>query len=384
MQNFTYQNTVKVVFGKGTLGELKGLIPEDQKILMTYGGGSIKRNGIYDKVQKALAGRNVLEFGGIEVNPQYETLMKAVALGRKENVQFLLSVGGGSVLDGTKFIAAAIPFPGEDPWDILAKEAPVDRAVPLGCVLTLPATGSEMNGFAVISREASKDKLPFFSPHVYPSFSILDPETTFTLSKRQIANGVVDAFAHVVEQYITYDVNSPLQDRQAEAILQTLIEEGPKTLANPEDYESRANLMWCATQALNGVIGCGVVQDWATHMIGHELTALCGIDHAQSLAVVMPSLLSHQREKKRGKLLQYARRVWNLQGSDEENLIEQALAKTREFFRSLGVKTQLREYGIPENVLAAAAEKLDGRGAKLGEHQAIGKREVEEILQLSR
>jgi len=384
MQDFTYQNTVKIVFGKGTTGELSKLIPPDQKILLTYGGGSIKRNGVYDQVRKALSGRDLLEFGGIEANPRYETLMNAVELGRKEKLQFLLSVGGGSVLDGTKFIAVAIPFQGGDPWDIIAKEAPAETAVPLGCVLTLPATGSEMNGFAVISREERKEKLAFFNPNVYPRFSILDPETTLTLPERQVANGVVDAFAHVMEQYATHDVNSPLQDRQAEAILATLIEEGPKTLADPRDLEARANLMWCATQALNGTIGCGVVQDWATHMIGHELTALYGIDHAQSLAIVLPSLLSHQRERKRGKLLQYARRVWNLQGDDEERLIEGGISKTREFFRSLGVKTRLGEYGIPGDAPDAVAERLAARDARLGEHQAIGRDEVREILTLCR
>jgi NADP-dependent alcohol dehydrogenase len=381
--NFTYHNPVKVIFGKGSLSEVSKQIAPDQKILLTFGGGSIKRNGVYDKIIASLPGRSVLTFGGIEPNPRYETLMNAVDIARQERVDFLLSVGGGSVLDGTKFIAAAIPFTTSDPWDILAKHARVRSAIPLGCVLTLPATGSEMNAFAVISRASSQEKLAFASPHVFPKFSILDPETTFTLDRRQSANGVVDAFVHVFEQYMTYPVHSPLQDRQAEAILLTLIAEGPKVIGNPNDYEARANVMWCAASALNGVIACGVVQDWATHTIGHELTAFYGIDHAQSLAVVLPSLLRHQKNQKQVKLLQYAERVWGLTEGSADRRIEAVIERTEAFFRSLGVGTRLSDYGITREGLERISSRIGKRDGRIGERKDIGAAEIDAILTLS-
>ncbi len=381
MQNFEYRNPVKILFGRGQIANIAGEIPGGARILMTYGGGSIKRNGVYEQVRKALAGRDVREFGGIEPNPAYETLMRAVEQVRAEKIDFLLAVGGGSVVDGTKFIAAAVAFEGE-PWDILAKAAPIARALPLGAVLTLPATGSEMNTFAVISRRGTEDKLAFGSPHVYPRFSVLDPETTFSLPARQVANGVVDAFAHVLEQYMTYPAHAPLQDRMAEAILLTLVEEGPKTLANPADYEARANVMWCATMALNGLIACGVPCDWTTHMIGHEITALHGLDHAQTLAVVYPATLAARREAKHGKLLQYGARVWGITGGEPDARVSAAIARTREFFESLGVRTRLSDYGVPASVAQVVAKRFAARGGKLGERQDIGPREVEQILSL--
>jgi NADP-dependent alcohol dehydrogenase len=383
MLNFTYHNPVKVVFGKGTVAEVSRHIAANQKILLTFGGGSIQRNGVYDKIMSALQGRSVITFGGIEPNPRYETLMNAVEIVRQEKVDFLLSVGGGSVLDGTKFIAAAVPFTNGDPWDILAKHARVRSAVPLGCVLTLPATGSEMNAFAVISRASSQEKLAFASSRVFPQFSILDPETTFTLDRRQSGNGVVDAFAHVFEQYMTYPVNSPLQDRQAEAILLTLIAEGPKVVEHPDDYDARANVMWCAASALNGVIACGAVQDWATHTIGHELTAFYGIDHAQSLAVVFPGLLRQQRKQKQEKLLQYAERVWGLTEDSTERRIEAAIARTESFFRSLGVGTRLSDYGISRDGLDRISSRISKRDGKIGERKDIGAAEIDAILTMS-
>jgi len=300
MDNFTYYNPVKIVFGRRSIAQLPRLVPAGAKILLTYGGGSIKRNGVYDQVVAALKKNPPAEFAGIEPNPRYETCMKAVERVRAEGFDFLLAIGGGSVLDGTKFIAAASVYKGKDPWDMMFNPARVPAdALPIGCVMTLPATGSEMNGGAVITREATKDKLAVRSSHLFPRFSILDPETTFTLPPRQTANGVVDAFVHVMEQYLTYPADAPLQDRQAEAILLTLVEEGPKALAEPWNYVVRASLMWCATQALNGLIGCGVPQDWATHAIGHELTALYGIDHAQSLAIILPGMMQQQIDRKR-------------------------------------------------------------------------------------
>ncbi len=382
MENFIYQNPVKILFGRGQIAAIGAEIPPQAKILLTFGGGSIKANGVHAQVMAALAGRTVFEFGGIEPNPRYETLMRAVELVRRENIGFLLAAGGGSVLDGTKFIAAAAPFEGE-PWDILSKQAPICRAVPLGAVLTLPATGSEMNTNAVISRRQTNEKLAFSSPTVYPKFSVLDPETTFSLPPRQIANGVVDAFVHVMEQYLTYPAQAPLQDRQAEAILLTLIEEGPKTLAHPSDYDARANLMWCATIALNGLIAVGLPQDWATHMIGHEITALHGLDHAQTLAVVLPAMMLVQRGPKREKLLQYADRVWGIREGGEQERIDSAVARTRQFFESLGVPTRLSAHGIDPASVAVVADRLEKRGATaLGERRDVTPAKVRQVLAL--
>ena len=380
MQNFEFWNPVKILFGRGQIAKIGGEIPPGARILVTYGGGSIRRNGVYDQVMAALAGRQVAEFGGIEANPVYETLMRAVERVRAEKIDFLLAVGGGSVLDGTKFIAAAAPFAG-DPWDIVAKAAPVERAVPLGAVLTLPATGSEMNAFAVISRRSSQEKLAFGSPYLYPKFSVLDPEVTFTLPARQVSNGIVDAFAHVLEQYLTYPANAPLQDRYAESILQTLIEVGPRTLADPRDYDARAALVWCATMALNGLIAVGVPQDWSTHMIGHEITALHGLDHAQTLAIIFPGNLAARRGVKREKLLQYGERVWNLRVGGAEERIDSAIACTRAFFEAMGVPTRLSAYGLTKDVIPVVAARFEKRGwTGLGERQDVGPAKVEEIL----
>lgn len=382
MENFTFYNPVKILFGKGQIANIAAEIPADAKILITYGGGSIKANGVYEQVKSALGGRNVLEFGGIEPNPHLETLLKAVELVRNESVDFLLAVGGGSVVDGTKFIAAAVHFAG-DPWDILAKNAPVTSAIPLGAVLTLPATGSEMNTNSVVTKWETQEKLYFSSPLVFPRFSVLDPETTFSLPSRQIGNGIVDAYTHVMEQYLTYPVNAPLQDRWAESILKTLIEEGPKTLANPQDYDARANVMWAATLALNGLIGAGVPQDWATHMIGHELTALHGLDHAQTLAIVLPSTLSVRRDRKWQKLLQYAERVWRIVDGSEEERVTEAIAKTRNFFESVGVRTRLSDYGVGVETIPVIIERFEQRGfVALGEHQDVNPQVVEQILTL--
>ncbi len=371
MLNFTFYNPTKILFGKGQIASIAREIPEDQRILITYGGGSIKQNGVYAQVQAALAGRTVFEFAGIEPNPTYETLMEAVRVARAQKVDFLLAVGGGSVIDGTKFIAAAVPFAGE-PWDILAKRARIQQALPLGAVLTLPATGSEMNSGSVVTRRATHDKLAFMHPLVYPHFSVLDPTTTFTLPPRQIGNGVVDAYTHIMEQYLTYPVNSPIQDRFAEGLLLTLIEEGPKALVNPEDYDVRANIMWCTTMALNGLIGAGVPGDWATHMIGHEITALHGLDHAQTLAIVLPSVMRVKQDQKRAKLLQYAARVWGLSDGDEQERIDTAIARTRAFFERMGVRTYLRDYGIGADTIPALLAQLERhKMTKLGERQNI-------------
>ena len=384
MENFAYCCPTRIVFGKGSISELASLVPADKKILVTYGGGSIKKNGVYDQVKAALGDRDVLEFGGIEPNPKYETLMKAVEVVKQEGVGFLLAVGGGSTLDGTKFIAAAAKCGDGDPWDICANRLAPEEAVPLGAVLTLPATGSEMNAVAVISRESTQEKMAFVTESIVPRFSILDPETTYSLPEAQVRNGIVDAFVHVTEQYLTYPAGGALQDRQAEGILLTLIEEGPKTLKDMKDYDARANLMWCATQALNGLIGCGVPGDFATHMIGHELTAFFGLAHAESLAVVLPSLLRHEKEGKREKLLQFARRVWGVSDGSDDEIVEAGVKKTEEFFRSLGMPTRLSEFDVsPDEAADRLRDRFTARDTKLGEKQGIGPEETAEILRAS-
>jgi len=382
MLNFTYHNPTRIVFGRDTIAQLAELIPAQRRTLLLYGGGSIKQNGVYDQVHRALAGRFVAEFAGIEPNPHYETCLKAVAQVRAQKIDFLLAVGGGSVIDATKFIAAALAYDGAEPWDLLGNWSLIGGAMPFGTVLTLPGTGSEMNGGAVISRESTHEKLYFISEHTYPRFSILDPQTTFTLPPKQFANGTVDAFVQVLEQYLTYDVNSPLQDRLSESILQTLVEEAPKVLANPRDYDARANIMWCATNGLNGWIACGVPQDWASHMIGHELTAVYGVDHGQSLAIAMPLVMRHQRQRKQTKLLQYAARVWGLASGSYQARIDAAIARTEEFFRSLGVPTRLADYHIPPEAAQIVADRLAQRNARLGEHQDLGRQEVVEVLSI--
>ncbi len=382
MYNFQFKNPTKILFGKGQIANLPKELSKDQKILLLYGGGSIKKNGVYTQVMQALSDYDITEFGGIEANPRYETCLKAIELIKQKKLTFILAVGGGSVIDAAKFIAAGAEM-SEDPWKIITEGLPVKKALPIGSVLTLSATGSEMNSFAVITKEATQEKLSFGSAKVYPQFSILDPETTFSLPKRQIANGIVDAFSHVMEQYMTYPVNAPLQDRFAEGILLTLIEEGPKTLANPEDYDSRANMMWACTMALNGLIGVGVPQDWATHGIGHELTALFEIDHARTLAVVMPGLLTHKSEQKKEKLLQYASRIWNLNEGNDEERIQNAIKRTVEFFESLEVKTKLADYDVRPEAISEIANRLDKRlgNVGLGEHRDIKKQDITKILE---
>lgn len=373
MFNFNFYNPTHIIFGKDRLNELAAFVPQDANVLVLYGGGSVKKFGTLAKVTQALGNRKFSEFGGIEPNPRFETLMKAVELVKKENIDFLIAVGGGSVIDGTKFIALASKYNSTKPEELLFQDrkiAPVNDAIPFGTVLTLPATGSEMNSGAVISYGDSKYVV--FSPLTFSKFSFLDPTLTFTLPPAQVANGIVDAFVHVVEQYLTYPVDGRFQDRTAEGILQTLIEIGRITIDEPTNYDTRANLVWNATMALNGLIGSGVPHDWTTHMIGHELTALFGIDHAKSLAIVLPSLLNIRRDKKQAKLLQYAERVWKIEEKDDDKKIDLAIAKTREFFESLGIKTRLTEYNINASDIDKVIKGLETKGmTKLSESRDI-------------
>ncbi|GIU11219.1 MULTISPECIES: iron-containing alcohol dehydrogenase [unclassified Shewanella] len=372
MYSFDYYNPTHISFGEGKIAELDNLVPQDAKVLVLFGGQSARSTGTLDEVKAALKQRDVVEFGGIEANPTYETLMQAVEVVKQQNIDFLLAVGGGSVIDGTKFVAAAALFEGE-PWDILLSwGAKVTQAMPFGTVLTLPATGSEMNSASVVTRKALQAKLSFMSNHVFPKFSVLDPSKTFTLPERQVANGVVDAFIHITEQYLNYPVNAPVQDRFAEGLLQTLIELGPKALSEPKDFDVRANLMWVATMALSGVIGKGVPHDWATHMIGHEITALYGVDHARTIAMILPGMLDVRREAKQEKLLQYADRVWGINQGSNDEIIDAAISKTREFFEAMGINTRLSDYDLDSSSIDEIISKLEAHGmTALGEKQDV-------------
>ena len=386
MLNFELYNPTNLVFGKGQIEKLATLVPQGAKILITYGGGSIFKNGIHAQVIENLKDFEIVEFGGIEANPHFETLMKAVAVVTEQNIDFILAVGGGSVIDGTKFISAAAKFDG-DPIDILQKRLLIkdlSNVIPFGTILTLPATGSEMNSGSVVTIESTKEKLAFGGSALFPKFSICDPTVIESLPKRQLQNGIVDAYTHVLEQYLTYVHDGFLQDRIAEGILQTLIEIGPKVVENPKDYALASNFMWSCTMALNGLIQKGVPQDWATHMIGHELTALYGIDHARTLAVVGPNLYRVMFETKKGKLAQYGQRIFNLTGTEDE-IAKQAIDKTVEFFHTMGMETKLsdytKEYDSTANFIVNRFEERGWLG--LGEKQNITLEKVKSIVEMS-
>ncbi|TDR20949.1 NADP-dependent alcohol dehydrogenase [Flavobacterium cheniae] len=387
MLNFELYNPVNYVFGKGQIEKLTELVPSNTKILIAYGGGSIFKNGVYDQVKAALPSHDILEFGGIEPNPRFETLMKAVEIIRAEKIGFILAVGGGSVIDGVKFISAAVNFEGDEA-DILKKRIlfkDVSKVIPFGTVLTLPATGSEMNSGAVVTIEATQEKLTLGGSALFPVFSIVDPTVITSLPKRQLQNGVVDAFTHVMEQYLTYTHDALLQDRISESILQTLIEIGPDVVENPSDYKLASNFVWSATMALNGLIQKGVPSDWATHMIGHELTALYEIDHARTLAIIGPNLYRVMFDTKKEKLAQYGQRVWNIQGNSTEEIAEKAIEKTVDFFHKMGMRTKISENA--ENIEKTAdfiVKRFEERGWKaMGEKQNITLEKVRAIVEMS-
>ncbi len=384
MLNFELYNPTKLVFGKGQIEKLGTLIPAGAKILLAYGGGSIFKNGIYQQTIDNLKGFEVVEFGGIEPNPHFETLMKAVEIIKAENINFILAVGGGSVIDGVKFISAAVNFDG-NPIDILQKHILIkENAMPFGTILTLPATGSEMNSGYVVTIQATQEKLASGGSALFPQFSICDPTVIESLPKRQLQNGVVDAFTHVMEQYLTYPHEGYLQDRIAEGILQTLIEVGPKVVENPADYALASNFMWSCTMALNGLIQKGVPTDWATHMIGHELTALYNIDHARTLAIIGPNLYRVLFETKKEKLAQYGKRIFNLSGTDDE-IANEAINKTVEFFHTMGIDTKLSQYTEDYSKTADfIVNRFDERGWKaMGERQNITLEKLKAIVEMS-
>jgi len=387
MNNFELYNPVNYIFGKGQIEKLSTLVPKSAKILVAYGGGSIFKNGVHDQVKAALSGFEIVEFGGIEPNPRFETLMKAVQIIREQNIDFILAVGGGSVIDGVKFISAAVHFEGDEA-DILKKRilfTDVSKVIPFGTVLTLPATGSEMNSGAVVTIEATQEKLTLGGSALFPKFSIVDPTVITSLPKRQLQNGVVDAFTHVMEQYLTYTHDALLQDRFAESILKTLIEVGPSVVENPSDYKLASNFVWSATMALNGLIQKGVPSDWATHMIGHELTALYEIDHARTLAIIGPNLYKVMFETKKEKLAQYGERVWNITGNSIEEKAHLAIEKTIEFFHTMGMKTKISENAENiENTANFIVNRFEERGWNgLGEKQNITLEKVREIVEMS-
>ncbi|MBD3861941.1 iron-containing alcohol dehydrogenase [Olleya marilimosa] len=385
MNNFEFKNPTKIIFGKDTIEKVKEEIPADAKVLLLYGGGSIKKNGIYDQVKTALADVDVTEFGGIPANPEYATLMEALKVIKDKNITYLLAVGGGSVIDGTKFLSAAAVYDGDTPWDILTKNIRTEKGMPFGTVLTLPATGSEMNSGAVITREETKEKLAMGGPGLFPEFSILDPQVITSIPERQLANGLTDAFTHVLEQYMTYPIGALLQDRFAESILQTLIEVAPKVLKDPTDYKAASNFMWSCTMALNGLIQKGVPTDWAVHAMGHELTAMFGIDHARTLAVIAPSHYKFNFEAKKEKLAQYGERVWNITEGSTDDKAYAAIEKTVDFFHQLGIDTKLSDY---TNDYEGTAEKISKRFTDrgwtgLGEHQDLSPDKVEKIVKMA-
>lgn len=391
MLNFDLYNPVNYVFGKGQIEKLKTLVPENTKILLAYGGGSIFKNGVYNQVKSALLKQfeenSIIEFGGIEPNPRYETLMKAVTIIREEKIGFILAVGGGSVIDGVKFISAAVNYQG-DAAEILRKRIlfkDVSQIIPFGTVLTLPATGSEMNSGAVVTIEATQEKLTLGGSALFPVFSIVDPTVIVSLPKRQLQNGVVDAFTHVMEQYLTYTHDALLQDRISESILQTLIEIGPDVVENPSDYKLASNFVWSATMALNGLIQKGVPSDWATHMIGHELTALYEIDHARTLAIIGPNLYKVMFDTKKDKLAQYGKRVWNITGNSTEAIAEKAIEKTIAFFHTMGMKTKISENTESyEKTADFIVNRFEERGWKaMGEKQNITLEKVRAIVEMS-
>ena len=386
MQNFELYNPTNLVFGKGQIEKLGSLVPKNAKILLAYGGGSIFKNGVYDQVKSALSGFEIVEFGGIEPNPHFETLMKAIEVVKEKKIDFILAVGGGSVIDGVKFISGATYYEG-DPMEILKKRILIkegSKVIPFGTVLTLPATGSEMNSGSVVTINATQEKLAFGGSALFPKFSICDPTVITSLPERQIQNGIIDAFTHVMEQYLTYPHDGYLQDRIAEGILQTLIEIGPKVVQNPSDYSLASNYMWCCTMALNGLIQKGVPSDWATHMIGHELTALYQIDHARTLAIIAPNLYKVMFETKKQKLAQYGKRIFGLTGSDDE-IAAKAIDKTTDFFHTMGMKTKLSE--CTDNFNSTAdfiANRFQERGwVGLGEKQNITIEKVRKIVEMS-
>ncbi|PRD45514.1 iron-containing alcohol dehydrogenase [Sphingobacterium haloxyli] len=386
MINFEYKNPTKILFGQDQIPKVALEIPQDANVLMVYGSGSIKQNGIYKQVKDALDKHTVYEFEGVPANPEYDILLQALALIKEKKVTYLLAVGGGSVIDGVKFLSAAVGYQG-DPWDILKLRIRTEegQSMPFGTILTLPATGSEMNSGYVVSRKETNEKLAAGGPGVFPQFSILDPEVVRSIPRRQIVNGITDAYTHVLEQYITAPSAADLQERIAESILISLQETAPKLMTPEFDYGAAANFMWCCTMALNGLIQKGVITDWAIHAMGHELTAYYGIDHARTLAIIAPSHYRYNFETKKEKLAQYAERVWGVTEGTVEEKAKAGIAQMEHFFHSMDIATKLSDYVTDYQDTAARIKQtfINRNLTGIGEYKSLTPDDVYEIVQMS-
>ncbi|WP_282172993.1 iron-containing alcohol dehydrogenase [Cytobacillus firmus] len=366
MQNFTFYNPTKLIFGKDQLSQLQTEIPQyGKKVLVVYGGGSIKRNGLYDKVMAELTeiGAEVFELAGVEPNPRISTVRKGVEICKNEGVDFLLAVGGGSVIDCTKAIAAGAKYDG-DAWDLVIKKAFAAEALPFGTVLTLAATGSEMNAGSVITNWETNEKYGWGSPVTFPKFSILDPVNTFTVPRNQTVYGIVDMMSHVLEHYFHLEENTDFQDRMCESLLITIMEAAPKLLENLESYEHRATILYSGTMALNGILNMGYRGDWATHNIEHAVSAVYDIPHGGGLAILFPNWMKHNLNVKPERFKQLAVRVFNVDtaGKTDEEAALEGIEKLREFWNSIGAPSRLADYDIDDSKIELMADKATVNG----------------------
>ena len=380
MQNFIFFNDTKYVFGKGQIARLSELVPPKTKLLVVYGGGSVKKNGVYDQVKAALKGFEYTEFWGVHSNPDVDTVRSAAAEGLLFGAQMVLGVGGGSVADAVKFIAAAIADPFADIWD-MAKGAKA-KQVPFACVMTMPATGSEMNNGAVLSNNATKEKLGTFRGD-YPRFSIVDPEVVRSVPLYQRANALADAYVHVLEQYVTTPGQNRILDRWAEGVLSSLREISADAMKEDPTYDTLCDYAYAMTMALNNFLRMGITQDWATHQIGHQITAYAGVTHGESLTMVWSALADTLRGQKHAKLLQYAERVLNIRAKDEpdeEKRIDAALKETDAWFKSLGLATSLKEKGLGMDVVDFVEKRFNDYGAHYGEGKNVDGAMARKIL----
>ncbi|MEH7273449.1 iron-containing alcohol dehydrogenase [Neobacillus vireti] len=361
MQNFTFWNPTKLIFGKDQLDQLKNEIPRyGKKVLVVYGGGSIKRSGLYDKVIHLLneIGAKVYELPGVEPNPRITTARKGVEICKNEGIDLLLAVGGGSVIDCTKLIAAGAKYDG-DAWDLVIKKAGVKDALPFGTVLTLAATGSEMNSGSVITNWETNEKYGWGSPFTFPKFSILDPVHTFSVPRDQTIYGIVDMMSHVLEHYFHLDENTLFQDRMCESLLITVMETAPKLLENLESYEHRATILYSGTMALNGILNMGYRGDWATHNLEHAVSAVYDIPHGGGLAILFPHWMKHNLKVKPERFKQLAVRVFGVdpEGKSAEEAGLEGIAKLREYWNRIGAPSRLADYDIDDSKIELMADK---------------------------
>lgn len=388
MNSFTFHNPTKILFGEGMVDQLGEQIAAlgSKTVLLVYGGGSIKKTGLYDRVLKQLKqiGVRAVELPGVEPNPRVSTVRRGIELCRSEQVDLVLAVGGGSVIDAAKAVAVGVPYEG-DVWDFLIRKAKIEAALPLATVLTLSATGSEMNGGAVITDWEQKLKKSFSSPYSYPKFSILDPTLTYTVPVNQTVNGIVDTMSHVMEQYFSQTTNTPLQERLCESILQTVIENGEKALKDPSHPEARANLMLCSTYALNGgMISVGMQGDWATHGMEHEVSAIYDIAHAEGLAILFPNWMKYVYRERIERFVQFAVRVWGIdpEGKSDEEIALAGIQATRDYFTRIGAPARLSDLNIGDDQLQRMADEAV-RFGPIGWFKKLNSEDVLAILRMS-